>query len=70
MTCTFCVQVVQYIAFGDKTDDTGSHGTHVSGIIAGNAVGSDPARDGPDVGTGMAPDAKISMLDVSNEVSE
>ena len=46
--------MVQYVAsWGDKTDDTEGHGTHVAGSIAG------ATEEGGNVFAGMAPAAKL-----------
>ena len=47
-------KVVQYVtSWGDKTDDSEGHGTHVAGSIAGDT------EEGGNVFAGMAPAAKL-----------
>ncbi|KAF5835250.1 peptidase S8/S53 domain-containing protein, partial [Dunaliella salina] len=49
-----------------KSDDSGGHGTHVGGTIAGAAFGFDPISS-PDLATGVAPKAKLTLFDISEE---
>ena len=53
-------KVVQYTAFGDKSDYTEGHGTHVAGTVAGSNE-MDLWTDGKY--SGIAPDAKIVFMD-------
>jgi hypothetical protein len=57
-------KVVQYTytSSSDTSDETGGHGTHVSGIVAGNIDGADLFGDGQY--DGVAPEAKIAFMDL------
>lgn len=57
-------KVVQYIAFGDDSDEYEGHGTHVCGTIAGRRMVNGQEVDG--FATGIAKDARIAFMDVSD----
>eukprot|EP00588_Corethron_pennatum_P009085 CAMPEP_0194270124 /NCGR_PEP_ID=MMETSP0169-20130528/4172_1 /TAXON_ID=218684 /ORGANISM="Corethron pennatum, Strain L29A3" /LENGTH=884 /DNA_ID=CAMNT_0039012057 /DNA_START=1 /DNA_END=2656 /DNA_ORIENTATION=+ len=50
-------KVIQYISYADGSDESGGHGTHVAGSIAGKSI------EGSDVANGIAENAKISFFD-------
>lgn len=59
-------KVIQYTYMSGTTntwDDVGGHGTHVSGIVAGNKQGADITSDGQY--DGVAPNAQIAFMDLS-----
>ncbi|KAL6760973.1 peptidase S8/S53 domain-containing protein [Haematococcus lacustris] len=51
--------------FGRRDFDASTHGTHISGSIAGSCYGAHPTRQ-PDHATGQAPAAKLAFFDASN----
>lgn len=59
-------KIIKYITnFGDSGDGQHGHGSHVTGSIAGNAIGlDDHAAAGVSNFNGMAPDAKLIFTDV------
>ena len=57
-------KVVQYVANADGLDDTGGHGTHVCGSIAGQSLESSFSA-----GDGVQPQAKIAFFDLQTRGS-
>lgn len=53
-------KIVQYITFGDRTDEQYGHGTHVVGTICGSR--GDPNNPNSGMVPGVAPEAKVSFL--------
>ena len=54
---------MQYVPFGDTSDDISSHGTHVAGTVGGRrAINGDTESTG--AVDGIARAAKISFVDV------
>lgn len=61
------LQVVQYVLWANASDiDT--HGTHVSGTIAGVAFQMDTIQQ-PSYATGVAPGAKLAVFNLGASVS-
>jgi hypothetical protein len=54
-------KIVQYVSYMDGSESVSGHGTHVSGIAAGN----DCTSEGYSVYDGVAPAAKIAFFDMT-----
>lgn len=59
-------KIIQYASVdnADEFDADGGHGTHVAGTVAGNN-GDDLFGDGKGKHAGIAPDAKLTIMDLS-----
>jgi subtilisin family serine protease len=57
-------KVIAYVPFGDTSDDSNGHGTHVTGSICGNAL--DVTADSGQIAShsGQAPAAKLYFQDI------
>jgi hypothetical protein len=53
-------KVIQYLGLADAQDAVG-HGSHTAGTVAGWRYNG----DGPDGATGIAPGAKLAVIDMS-----
>lgn len=58
-------KVSMYVMMQDGMDNNEGHGTHVAGLVAGLASGTDATSD-PDLATGIAPGAKIAFVDLGD----
>jgi len=61
-------KIIQYIVAGGDDKPTGSHGSHVTGTIAGKKSYDGIKPSANTKGNGVAPDAKISFMDIGRGI--